>query len=192
MPGVILVLSAPSGTGKSTVAEALLARLPELALSVSHTTRAPRGAEADGRDYHFLDLDTFRRMEAAGRFLESATVHGNRYGTARDEVERIRSQGRSVLLDVDVQGGRAVMEALPEALTVFLLPPGMGELERRLRGRGTDAAETIRLRLDNARTELAAGVAYDHLVVNDDVGRAARVIEDLIRRSKATAQETTE
>ncbi len=191
MSGVTLVLSAPSGTGKSTVAETLLARLPELTLSVSHTTRAPRGAEVDGRDYHFIDLETFRRMEAEGRFLESAKVHGNRYGTARSEVDRIRAQGRSVLLDVDVQGGQAVMEALPEALTVFLLPPGMEELERRLRGRGTDARETIRLRLDNARAELAAGPRYEHLVVNDDVGRAAHVIEDLIRRSRATPQETT-
>ncbi len=191
MSGVTLVLSAPSGTGKSTVAETLLARLPDLTLSVSHTTRAPRGAEMDGRDYHFVDLATFRRMEAEGRFLESAEVHGNRYGTARSEVERIRAQGRSVLLDVDVQGGRAVMEALPEALTVFLLPPGMDELERRLRGRGTDARETIRLRLDNARAELAVGPTYEHLVVNDDVGRAALVGEDLIRRSRATPQETT-
>jgi len=190
MSGVTLVLSAASGTGKSTVAEALLARLDDLTLSVSHTTRAPRGAEVDGRDYHFVDGDTFLRMEAAGSFLESAEVHGNRYGTARAEIDRIRALGRSVLLDVDVQGGRAVKEALPEALTVFLLPPGMAELERRLRGRGTDGHSTIRLRLDNARAELAAGVAYDYLVVNDDVDRAAYAIEDLIRRPRATSEET--
>lgn len=190
MSGVTLVLSAPSGTGKSTVAAALLARMPDLILSVSHTTRTPRGAEVDGRDYHFVDADTFQRMEAAGSFLESAEVHGNRYGTSRSEVERIRARGCSVLLDVDVQGGRTVMRALPSALTVFLLPPCMAVLERRLRGRGTDTGETIRLRLENARAELAAGGTYEYLVVNDDVDRAARVIEALIRRSRATPEET--
>lgn len=182
MSSAVLVLSAASGTGKSTVGVRLLESLPDLALSVSHTTRALRGAEVDGRDYHFVDRETFRSMEAAGAFLESAEVHGNFYGTARAEVEGILSRGRSVLLDVDVQGGRAVKAALPQSLAVFLLPPDMVELERRLRDRGTDDPDTIRLRLDNARAEMAAGSEYDHLVVNDDVERAARIVEDLFRR----------
>ena len=186
MSHVVLVLSAPSGTGKSTVGARLLEHLPDLALSVSHTTRAPRGAEVDGRDYHFIDMETFRSMDAAGAFLESAEVHGNLYGTARAEVEGILSRGRSVLLDIDVQGGRSVKAALPQSLAVFLLPPDMVELERRLRGRGTDDAATIRLRLDNARAEMAAGAGYDHLVVNDDVDRATGVIEDLFRCKKSS------
>ena len=190
MRGVVLVLSAPSGAGKSTVAAGLLERCSGLALSVSHTTRGPRGDELDGREYHFVDVGTFARMEAGGAFLESAAVHDNHYGTAHSEVERCRADGGSVLLDVDVQGGAAVKAALPEALTVFLLPPGLAELERRLRGRGTDEAAVIERRLGAARAELAAGATYDHLVVNDDADRAVRVIEELIRRRMATPQET--
>jgi len=189
MAAAVLVLSAPSGTGKSTVTERLLARLPEMALSVSHTTRAHRGVEVDGRDYNFVDAAAFQAMEDAGAFIESAEVHGNRYGTSRAEVERLLNDGRGVLMDLDIQGGSAVMEALPGALTVFLLPPGMHELERRLRGRRTDDGETIRLRLRNARAELTAGALYDHLVVNDDVDRVVRVIEDLYRRKRAASED---
>ncbi len=189
MRGLVLVLSAPSGAGKSTIAGGLLSRCSGLALSVSHTTRGPRGDEEDGRDYHFVDADTFARMETEGAFLESAAVHDNHYGTARTEVERCMADGGSVLLDVDVQGGAAVKAALPEALTVFLLPPGMAELEQRLRGRGTDDPAVIERRLDAALAELTAGATYDHLVVNDDVDRAVRVIKALFRHHRATLKE---
>ncbi|MBM4371909.1 MAG: guanylate kinase [Deltaproteobacteria bacterium] len=187
---LILVLSAPSGAGKSTVCRRLLARRPDLALSVSHTTRLPRQGEVDGRDYHFVDAATFAALEAAGGFLEQATVHGSRYGTAHEELRRHRAAGRNLLLDVDVQGGRALRAALPGAVTVFLLPPGMAALEERLRGRGTDGEEVIRRRLANARAELAAATEYEHLVVNDDVERAVDRIVDIMDRSDAARKES--
>ena len=180
--GTALVISGPSGAGKSTVcAKMLAAALTDLhfRFSVSCTTRAPRPGEADGRDYHFLDRAEYDRLIAAGEFLEHAEVHGNGYGTLRREVEPFLERGDDVLLDIDVQGARQVRSRIAgtplagHTVFVFLAPPSLTVLEQRLRGRGTDAEEVIRRRLENARRELAAWREYEYLVVNDQVAKAA-------------------
>lgn len=177
--GVALVVSGPSGAGKSTVCKQVLAARPNMRFSVSCTTRAPRAGETDGVDYHFLTRAAFEAKIAAGEFLEHAEVHGNFYGTLRAEVEPHLRHGDDVLLDIDVQGARQVRtNAGAEGLGalyafVFLAPPSLAELERRLRGRKTDAEEVILRRLANARKEIAAWREYDYLVINDEVARAA-------------------
>jgi guanylate kinase len=177
-PGTLLVLSGPSGAGKSTVCGDLLRRRPSLHFSVSATTRAPRPGERDGVQYHFLSRGEFARRLAADAFLESAEVHGHLYGTLRAEVEPYLLRGTDVLLDIDVQGARQVRERLAarplagRVVFAFLAPPSDAELERRLRGRGTEPEEVIRRRLENARRELAAAGEYDHVVVNDTVADA--------------------
>lgn len=170
--GKLLVVSAPSGTGKSTVCAELRRRHADIGVSVSHTTRPPRGAERDGVEYYFVSEQFFERMVAAGEFLEWANVFGKRYGSSRAEVERLLLAGKDVLFDIDVQGGRQVKRARPDALLVFLLPPSLEELQRRLRGRGTESEEQIRLRLKTAAEELRAGRDYDVHVVNDELERA--------------------
>ncbi len=179
--GKLLVVSAPSGTGKSTLCAALRKRNPDIGVSVSHTTRPPRGAERDGVEYYFVSEQFFERMVAAGEFLEWANVFGKRYGSSRAEVERLLSAGKDVLFDIDVQGGRQIKSARPDALLVFLLPPSLEELQRRLRGRGTESEEQIRVRLRTAAEELRAGRDYDFHVVNDDLERAIAEV-DRVRR----------
>ena len=181
-PGLLLVLSAPSGSGKTTLARRFVAETPEAAFSVSATTRAPRGEERDGVDYHFLAPDRFDRMLRAGDFAEWAEVHGCRYGTLRSTVEQALRQGRVAVFDIDVQGGSQLKAAWPdETATVFVLTPSPAELERRLRGRSTDPDEAIRARLAAARAEVARGVAsYDYLVVND-------VLESALARLRSIA-----
>ena len=177
--GVALVVSGPSGAGKSTVCRLVLAGRPAMRFSVSCTTRAPRAGETDGVDYHFLGRPEFEAKIAAGEFLEHAEVHGNFYGTLRAEVEPFLHRGGDVLLDIDVQGARQVRRNADaggvggQYAFVFLAPPSLAELERRLRGRQTDAEEVILRRLANARREIAAWREYDYLVINDTVGRAA-------------------
>jgi guanylate kinase len=170
--GIVFVLSAPSGAGKSTLVARLRQEFPEIAYSVSYTTRAPRGQEQDGTDYHFVSRERFLAMREAGEFAEWAEVHGNFYGTAKGPVLDLLAQGRDVLFDIDVQGAAQLRKAFPAAVLVFILPPSLAELERRLRGRGTDAAEVIAKRLANARAEVAAAADFDYLVVNDDLERA--------------------
>ncbi|MES9997488.1 guanylate kinase [Desulfovibrio aminophilus] len=170
--GIILVLSAPSGAGKSTLVRKLLREFPGIGYSVSYTTRTPRGAERDGVDYHFVDRDRFLTMREAGEFAEWAEVHGNFYGTAKTPVLTLLDQGRDVLFDIDVQGAAQLRTAFPEAVLVFILPPSRAELERRLRGRGTDAPEVVAKRLKNARAEIAAAESFEFLILNDDLGRA--------------------
>lgn len=169
--GLLVIFSAPSGGGKSTLIHRLMAEEGRMAFSVSHTTRAPRPGEQDGVDYYFVSEETFDRMLAENAFVEWARVHGHRYGTSRKEVERLLRLGQDVLFEVDFQGGRALMRRFPEAVSIFVLPPSMAEVRRRLRSRGTDAPEEIALRLRNARMEVAVAGEYRYVVVNDDLDR---------------------
>jgi guanylate kinase len=180
--GKLVVVSAPSGTGKSTLCAELRRRHSDIGVSVSHTTRPPRGAERDGVEYYFVSEEFFERMVAAGEFLEWANVFGKRYGSSRAEVERLLAAGKDVLFDIDVQGGRQIKRARPDALLIFLLPPSLAELQRRLRGRGTESEEQIRLRLRTAAEELRAGLQYDGHVVNDDLERAIAEVDSLRRK----------
>jgi len=170
--GVALVLCAPSGAGKTTLVKRLLAEYDTFAYSVSYTTRAPRTGEVDGRDYHFVDREEFEKRAAAGFFAEWAEVHGNLYGTPLEAVQRNLEAGRDVLFDVDVQGARQLKAGTLVAHFVFILPPSGEELARRLRTRGTDAAEVVAQRLHNALGELREAHWFDTLVVNDELERA--------------------
>ncbi len=179
--GILLVLSAPSGCGKTTILKQVMAGLPGLVFSVSHTTRPPRPGEKGGRDYHFVsrrEFEAIRDREPPG-FLEWAEVHGNLYGTSREEVGRLRTRGLDVVLDIDVQGAAQIRRSC-DPVTVFIAPPSLAELERRLRGRGTEAEETIALRLANARREMQAMADYDYLVVNDDLEVAVDALRSII------------
>ena len=178
--GRIFVISAPSGTGKSTVVQGLLHRFPQLVYSVSATTRPPRADEHQGIDYHFVDRDTFISMRQNGDFAEWACVHGELYGTPRQPLKEAVEEGLDIVLDIDVQGGVAIKDAFPEAATVFLLPPSFEVLKERLAGRGTDSPEQIRIRLENARSELSYKNRYDHHIVNDEVDRALDELAKLI------------
>jgi guanylate kinase len=177
----VFVITGPSGVGKGTLIGELLKRLPGLELSVSATTREPRAGEIDGRDYHFLDREEFDRRAVNGEFLEHATYSGNRYGTLRSEVERRLDQGVSVVLEIEVQGARQVKAAMPEAVQVFIAPPDPEALRARLEGRGTDSAAAIDERLRTAELELGAQEEFQHVVVNDDVERAAAELERIVR-----------
>jgi guanylate kinase len=165
--GVLFVISGPSGVGKSTLVRALLSAVPDLAFSVSATTRPPRAGESDGVHYHFLDEPSFLSRVDAGHFLEHAVVYGSRYGTLREPTEAVLAEGRSVLLDIDAQGAAQVRASMPEAVSIFLLPPDRASIEARLRARGTDGEEVIQRRLRDMDGQLAAVGDYDYLVVND-------------------------
>lgn len=179
--GKVFVITGPSGVGKGTLIERLLDAVPELELSVSATTREPRAGEVDGRDYHFLTPEEFERRVEAADFLEHATYSGNRYGTLREEVERRRAEGRSVVLEIEVQGARQVRAAMPEAVLIFIAPPDPAALRERLEGRGTDSPEAIARRLRTAEIELEAQDEFPHVVVNDEVQKSASELEKLVR-----------
>ncbi len=177
----LVVLAGPTAVGKGTVSGYIRDNYPEVLLSVSATTRPPRPGEVDGRHYYFVDDETFDRMVEQGDFLEYATVHNaSRYGTPRPPIDAALASGRSVLLEIDLQGARAVKRAMPEALLVFLLPPSWEELVRRLTGRGTESAAEQARRLETAKVELAAQDEFDVKVVNHDVGRAAQEVVELL------------
>lgn len=170
--GIALVISAPSGAGKTTLITRLREEFPHFGYSISCTTREPRAGECDGKDYHFWTRARFEAQRDAGYFAEWAEVHGNLYGTPLEPLRRMLEQGQDVLFDIDVQGARQMKTSLREAVFIFILPPSMAELEKRLHGRGLDSEETIARRLRNACTELREAPWYDYLVVNDDVEAA--------------------
>jgi guanylate kinase len=180
--GKLIVLAGPSGVGKSSVVAALRARLPDLFFSVSATTRAPREGEVDGRDYHFVGNPGFDELIARGELLEWAEIHGGlqRSGTPRAPVERALAEGRPVLVEVDLHGARALKTAMPESVSVFVEPPSLDELERRLRERGTESPEQFARRLQTAREELAAREEFDVALVNEDVQATAERLVELM------------
>jgi guanylate kinase len=169
---LLLILSSPSGAGKTTLCGRLRGEFEGLRFSVSHTTRRPRPTEVDGREYHFLDEPTFEQMIRLGAFAEWARVHGHLYGTSKKEIELARAEAEGVLFDIDYQGARQIKAHFPEAVGVFILPPSLVELERRLRGRGTEDEATTLRRLENAKREIAHYGFFDYIIVNDDIDRA--------------------
>jgi guanylate kinase len=183
--GIIFILSAPSGAGKTTLTNGLRARFPNIKLSVSCTTRARRRGEVNGRHYRFISKDRFVAMRDRGEFAEWAEVHDFLYGTPRKPLDRSLSAGQDILLDIDVQGARKIKRLYPDAVSVFLLPPSKGELERRLRRRGTDDATVIRRRLGNAQDEIQSVIRYDYYVVNRDVAEALGVLQSIVQAERA-------
>lgn len=188
--GELFVVSAPSGTGKTTLIRAVFERYPELAariaFSVSYTSRARRPGDVPGRDYHFVDEATFEQMIAEDRFLEWAKVFGNYYGTARSAVVEQMAGGADVLLDIDVQGALQVQQRLPEAHSIFILPPSFAELEARLRGRKSDGEEQIRRRLATASREIREVGHYDYVILNDDVAAATQALAAIFLARRVT------
>ena len=179
----VFVITGPSGVGKGTLIKMLLDRVPSLALSVSATTRAPREGEEDGIDYHFLTEEQFQERVAAKDFLEYASYSGNHYGTLNSELDRCLAKGRSVVLEIEVQGAQQVRAARPDSVQIFIAPPDPAVLRERLSGRGTDSAKAIDRRLKTAEQELAAQDDFDHLIVNDDLDHAAGELETIVRDS---------
>lgn len=174
---VLLILCSPSGAGKTTLTRHLLDHLPDFTFSVSHTTRKPRANEVDGREYHFVDRLRFQELIASGEFAEWAEVHGNLYGTSVREIERARREGmRGIVFDVDYQGARQIKAKLRDAVGVFVLPPSMRELRRRLEGRGTEDKDSIERRFEKAWVEIEHYGFFDYLVVNDDLVRAQSAV----------------
>jgi guanylate kinase len=186
--GSVLVISAPSGSGKSTLVKGLMARVPGLVFSVSCTTRPKRAGERNGREYFFVSKRTFMQRVAAGEFVEWADVHGQLYGTTRGQIRKAQAAGKDVLLDIDVQGHRQVRRKLPDAVSVFLLPPSYRELERRLRRRHSDSPEVIGRRLRNAHKEIKRWKEYDYLIVNDRVPGALRRLCAVVEAARARRQ----
>lgn len=179
--GTLFIVAAPSGAGKSTLVNALLEREPDISLSVSHTTRPPRQGEEYGRHYYFVEREEFEREVAEGIFLEHAQVHGNFYGTSRKTVQDLLQQGRDVLLEIDWQGAAQVRQKKPDCVSVFILPPSRVELERRLRGRGSDSEDVIERRLRNSREEIAHAHEFDYVIVNDRFEDALNTLQAIVR-----------
>jgi guanylate kinase len=181
--GGLVVIAAPSGAGKTTLVHALLERMPDLVFSVSHTTREPRPTETDGVDYFFVDDARFQQMIEAGDFLEHALVFDHRYGTSKASVDAQRASGRTVLLEIDWQGARQVRRAAPDAKLIFIVPPSIPELARRLRGRRTDSSATIERRLKDSVSDMRHWDEFDYVIVNDDFQAAAEALAAVVAGS---------
>ncbi|MGB7502427.1 MAG: guanylate kinase [Azonexus sp.] len=188
MSGKLYVVAAPSGAGKTTLVRLLLDSEPDVHLSISYTTRSPRPGELDGREYHFVDVATFRVMLARGDFLEWAEVHGNFYGTSRKWIADQLAAGHDVLLEIDWQGAQQVRGAFPDAIGVFILPPSMEELTRRLTGRGTDSADVIERRLAAAQAEMRHVGEFDYVIINDSLEQALDDLRAVVRASRLTLE----
>ena len=184
MSGTLFIVSSPSGGGKTSLVKALLEAEPEVRLSVSYTTRPARPGEVDGRDYHFVSLPVFERMLAAGEFLESAVIYGNRYGTSQKWIERERAEGRDVVLEIDWQGAQQVRRQIRQVVSIFIMPPSPEVLESRLRGRGQDSEEVVARRLAAAREEISHVSEYEYVMINDDFDRAAQDLRSIIRAER--------
>lgn len=179
--GRLFIFSAASGTGKTSLAKALVEQMPDVAFSVSHTTRAARPGEEHGVHYYFVNQAQFDEMVAADRFLEHAKIFGHSYGTSRVATENLRRQGKHIIFDIDWQGARAIKEKLPQAVSIFILPPSRAALEERLTGRGQDTPEVIARRMREAVSEISHYKEFDHLVVNDDFEAALADLKAIIR-----------
>ena len=186
--GLLIVVSGASGTGKGTVCSALLAATPTLGYSISATTRAPREGEVDGENYYFLTKEAFKQKIAEDGFLEYANVYGNYYGTPLGKILERRKKGQDVLLEIDTQGALDVMKKCPDGIFIFLLPPSLAELERRIRGRGTETEESITRRFGAAKKEIAIGKKYQYVVLNDEVNRAVERIQSIITAEHSRAE----
>ena len=182
--GLLFIVAAPSGGGKSSLVNAVMAEDPNLMLSISHTTRAPRPGEVEGREYHFVDRAEFVRMIEAGLFLESAEVNGNLYGTSQAQIRGVRESGRDVVLEIDWQGAEQVRRIFPDAIGIFILPPSMAELERRLRARNQDPDDVIRRRLAAAADEIAHVAEFDSVIINNDFDEARKDLAAVVRASR--------
>ncbi|MBR4153031.1 MAG: guanylate kinase [Selenomonadaceae bacterium] len=178
--GLLIVISGASGTGKGTICKKLLADLPEVAYSISATTRTPRPGEVDGREYYFLSVDEFKSWISEGKFLEYAEVYGNFYGTPLNKIEERLNRGEDIILEIDVQGALNVKKKCPDGVYIFLLPPSLEELKNRIEGRGTETPESLSRRLKNAVSEIKIGLEYDYVVVNDTIDNAAAQIKAIL------------
>jgi guanylate kinase len=187
---LLLILSSPSGAGKTTLTRMLLQECPDLRFSVSHTTRAPRSNEVEGRDYHFVDRERFDDLVERGAFLEWAEVHGNRYGTSTAEIDRARAASgcKGMIFDIDYQGARQIGSKVNDVVSVFILPPSMQELERRLRGRASETEETLSRRYAVAEREIEHYALFGYVIVNDDVKRAFDELRSITVAERARRQ----
>ena len=190
--GLLIVISGASGTGKGTVCKKLLADLPEVAYSISATTRTPRPGEVDGREYYFLSVEEFKTWIAEEKFLEYANVYGNFYGTPLNKIEERLNRGEDILLEIDVQGALNVKEKCPDGIYIFLLPPSLDELKRRIEGRGTENPESLARRLKNAVAEIKIGLQYDYVVVNDTIDNAAAQIKTILAAERLKVARNTD
>ena len=184
MNGLLFVVTAPSGAGKTSLINALLADDRGLTLSVSYTTRRPRPGEQNGREYHFVDLPRFEAMLERGEFLESAEVHGHRYGTSQKVIDEVRARGRDLVLEIDWQGAEQVRRLYPESIGIFILPPSMAELERRLRARAQDSDEVIRRRLRNAAAEMSHAAEFKYAIINNNFDDARQDLRAVVRAER--------